>query len=61
MFIREKYKIVIENPYSKKALNGFGLVMYCECNDSFVRVIQDNNVKHLFLNYTLGFYSTVCN
>ena len=54
MFIKGKYKIVIENPYSKKALNGFGLVMYCEWNDSFARVIQDNNVKHLFLNYTLG-------
>ncbi len=54
MFIRKKYTIVEENPYSKKTLNGYGLVIYCEWNDSFVRVIRDNNIKHLFLNYTFG-------
>lgn len=54
MWYEEKYRIVTENPYNKEKLNGLGLVIYSEWKDSFVNIIQQNEIKHLFLNYSLG-------
>jgi hypothetical protein len=54
MWYKEKYRIVTENPYNKEKLNGLGLVIYSEWKDSFVNIIQKNEIKHLFLNYSLG-------
>ena len=54
MWYEEKYRIVTENPYNKEKLNGLGLVIYSEWKDSFVNIIQKNEIKHLFLNYSLG-------
>lgn len=54
MWYKEKYRIVTENPYNKEKLNGLGLVIYSEWKDSFVNIIQKNGIKHLFLNYSLG-------
>ena len=54
MWYKEKYRIVTENPYNKEKLNGLGLVIYSEWKDSFVIIIQKNEIKHLFLNYSLG-------
>lgn len=60
MWYKEKYRIVTENPYNKEKLNGLGLVIYSEWKDSFVNIIQKNEIKHLFLNYSLG-PALVCN
>ena len=49
MWYEEKYRIVTENPYNKEKLNGLGLVIYSEWKDSFVNIIQQNEIKHLFL------------
>lgn len=49
-----KYKLIKKNPYDKQPLNGLGLIIYSNWNDSFIKIIQKNNVKHLFLNYSLG-------
>ena len=57
MWYKEKYRIVTENPYNKEKLNGLGLVIYSEWKDSFVNIIQQNEIKHLFLNYSLGWSS----
>lgn len=53
MWYKEKYRIVTENPYNKEKLNGLGLVIYSEWKDSFVNIIQKNEIKHLFLNYSI--------
>jgi len=47
MWYKEKYRIVTENPYNKEKLNGLGLVIYSEWKDSFVNIIQKNEIKHL--------------
>lgn len=57
MWYKEKYRIVTENPYNKEKLNGLGLVIYSEWKDSFVNIIQKNEIKHLFLNYSLYFFT----
>lgn len=54
MWYKEKYRFVKENPYCKEILNGLGLIICSEWNDSFVKIIHDNNIMHLFLNYSLG-------
>ena len=54
MWFREKYKIITENPYNKKELNGLGMIIHCEWDDSFRMVMQTKNIVHLFLNYSLG-------
>ena len=45
MWYKEKYRIVTENPYNKEKLNGLGLVIYSEWKDSFVNIIQKNEIK----------------
>lgn len=54
MWFREKYKIITENPYNKKELNGLGMIIYSEWDYSFRMVMQTENIVHLFLNYSLG-------
>ena len=56
MWYKEKYRIVTENPYNKEKLNGLGLVIYSEWKDSFVNIIQKNEIKHLFL-FRLYFFT----
>ena len=51
MWHKERYRIVTENPYNKKKLNGLGLVMYSDWNDSLVDIILKNDIKH-FMDLT---------
>ena len=46
MWYKEKYRIVTENPYNKEKLNGLGLAIYSEWKDSFVNIIQKNEIEH---------------
>lgn len=54
MWNKHKYNLVKENPYNKQELDGLGLAICSEWNDSFIKIISENNVMHLFLNYSLG-------
>ena len=54
MWNKRKYKFVRENPYNQRRLDGLGMLICCEWNDSFVKIINDKNIKHLFLNYSFG-------
>ena len=42
---KENYRIVTENPYNKEKLNGLGSAIYSEWKDSFVNIIQKNEIK----------------
>lgn len=54
MWNKRKYKFVRENPYNQRRLDGLGMLICCEWNDSFVKIINEKNIKHLFLNYSFG-------
>lgn len=54
MWSKNKYKLIKDNPYNKEKLDGLGLIICSEWDESFIKIINDNNVVHLYLNYSLG-------
>ena len=54
MILNKKYKIVTSNPYTNEVLHGRGLVIRSKWKDSYAAVIANHGIKHLFLNYSLG-------
>lgn len=54
MILNKKYKIVTCNPYTNEVLHGRGLVIRSKWKDSYATVIANQGIKHLFLNYSLG-------